>query len=63
MSKTIRSELHDELRQAAKAPHGLVDRPPLLAPLLRNDLTEGQYGDLLVAFTAPTRRWRPARDY
>jgi heme oxygenase len=45
----IRSELHDKLRQVAKAPHRLVDHHPLLAPLLRNDLTEGQYGDALAA--------------
>jgi heme oxygenase len=49
MSKTTRSELNDKLRQAAKAPHRLVDRRPLLASLLRYDLTEGQYGDALAA--------------
>jgi heme oxygenase len=49
MSKTTRSELHDKLRQAAKAPHRLVDHHPLLTPLLRDDLTERQYGDALAA--------------
>jgi heme oxygenase len=49
MSKTIRSELHDKLRQTAKAPHRLVDHHPLLAPLLRDDLTLGQYGGALAA--------------
>jgi len=49
MSKTIRSELHDKLRQAGKAPHRLVDHHPLLVPLLRHDLTEGQYGAALAA--------------
>jgi PAS domain S-box-containing protein len=44
----IRSELHDKLREAAKA-HRLVDHHPLLAPLLRHDLTEGQYGAVLAA--------------
>jgi heme oxygenase len=49
MAKTTRSALHDKLRHAAKAPHRLVDHHPLLAPLLRNDLTEEQYGDALAA--------------
>jgi heme oxygenase len=52
MSKTIRSELHDKLRQTAKTPHRLVDHHPLLAPLLRDDLTERQYGDALAALHA-----------
>jgi heme oxygenase len=49
MAKTTRSELHDRLRQAAKAPHRLMDHHPLLTPLLRDDLTVGQYGDALAA--------------
>lgn len=49
MSKTTRSELHDKRLQGAKAAHRLVDHHPLVAPLLRDDLTVGQYGDALAA--------------
>jgi heme oxygenase len=53
MTKPNRSELHDQLRQAAKAPHRLVDHHPLLAPLIRSELTEKQYGDALAALQDP----------
>ena len=49
MATTIRSDLHDCLRQATKASHRLLDHHPLLAPLARNDLTLAQYGDALAA--------------
>lgn len=41
--------LHHHLRQATKQPHHALDHHPLLAPLLRSDLTAVQYGNALAA--------------
>ena len=49
MANSISSELHDRLRQATKASHRLLDHHPLLAPLVRSDVTPEQYGDALAA--------------
>ena len=49
MATTVRSDLHECLRQATKASHRLLDHHPLLAPLVRSDLTLVQYGDALTA--------------
>ena len=49
MATPVRSNLHDCLRQATKASHRRLDHHPLLAPLVRNDLTLAQYGDALAA--------------
>lgn len=43
------SELHHRLRQATKCPHRALDHHPLLAPLVRQDLTVDQYGQALAA--------------
>lgn len=42
-------ELHARLRNATRELHHELDRHPLLAPLVRNDLGRGQYGHALVA--------------
>lgn len=41
--------MHPLLRQATKKPHHVLDHHPLLAPLLRPDLTVLQYGNALAA--------------
>ena len=46
---TSPTDLHACLREATKGPHRLLDHHPLLAPLVRDDLTLGQYGDALAA--------------
>ncbi len=43
------SELHRQLRMATKLPHHSLDHHPVLAPLLRPDLSVIQYGDALAA--------------
>ena len=43
------SALHHQLRQATKRPHHVLDHHPLLAPLLRPDLTLAQYGNALAS--------------
>lgn len=43
------SAMHWHLRQATKQPHHLLDHHPMLAPLLRADLTLTQYGNALAA--------------
>jgi heme oxygenase len=43
------SELQHRLRQATKRPHRLLDHHPVLAPLIRPDLTLAQYGNALEA--------------
>jgi len=42
-------DLHQRLRQATKQPHHVLDHHPLLAPLIRPDVTVAQYGDALAA--------------
>ena len=49
MDSTARSELHEHLREASRAAHRSLDRHPVLAPLVRTDLTAAQYGDALAA--------------
>lgn len=44
-----RSDLHARLRLATKALHHLLDHHPVVAPLVRDDLTLDQYGDALAA--------------
>jgi heme oxygenase len=41
--------MHRQLRQATKQPHHVLDHHPLLAPLLRPDLSAVQYGNALAA--------------
>ena len=41
------SELQQCLRAATKQPHHLLDHHPLLAPVVREDLSVDQYGDAL----------------
>lgn len=41
--------LHAQLRQATKSVHHALDHHPLLAPLLRQDLSLAQYGNALAA--------------
>jgi len=41
--------LHRHLRQATKQPHHVLDHHPLLAPLLRKELSVMQYGNALAA--------------
>ena len=43
------SELHWRLRQATKHTHHQLDHHPMLAALLRPDLTAAQYGNVLAA--------------
>ncbi len=43
------SAMHHHLRQATKQPHHVLDHHPMLAPLLRADLTQTQYGNALAA--------------
>ncbi|HIJ63040.1 MAG TPA: biliverdin-producing heme oxygenase [Rhodospirillaceae bacterium] len=43
------SELHARLRLATKALHHLLDHHPVVAPLVRDDLTLEHYGDALAA--------------
>jgi len=43
------SAMHWHLRQATKQPHHVLDHHPMLAPLLRADLTRQQYGNALAA--------------
>ena len=50
MSKALTSSgLHYQLRQATKLPHHALDHHPLLAPLVKPDLTIIQYGNALAA--------------
>jgi len=48
--------LHHHLRQATKQPHHALDHHPLLAPLLRSDLTVAQYGNALAALHGIAQR-------
>jgi heme oxygenase len=43
------SELHEHLRLATKKAHHQLDHHPLLAPLLKTDLSRTQYGNALAA--------------
>jgi heme oxygenase len=43
------SELPQQLRQATKLPHHALDHHPVLAPLLKPDLSRVQYGNALAA--------------
>ncbi len=43
------SPIHQSLRQATKQLHHTLDHHPLLAPLLRPELTREQYGNALAA--------------
>lgn len=49
-------DLHWHLRQATKQPHHVLDHHPLLAPLLRKDLTVAQYGNALAALHGVQQR-------
>jgi heme oxygenase len=42
-------DLHQRLRQATKQPHHVLDHHPVLAPLIRPDVSVAQYGDALAA--------------
>lgn len=48
--------MHRLLRQATKKPHHVLDHHPLLAPLLRADLTVAQYGNALAALHGVQQR-------
>ncbi len=50
------SALYVRLRQATKQPHHVLDHHPLLAPLLRANLTVVQYGNALAALHGVQQR-------
>jgi heme oxygenase len=50
------ASMHHLLRQATKQPHHVLDHHPLLAPLVRPDLTVVQYGNGLAALHGIQRR-------
>jgi heme oxygenase len=50
------ASVHHLLRQATKQPHHMLDHHPLLAPLVRQDLTVVQYGNALAALHGIQRR-------
>lgn len=49
MSRRHPMALHARLREATQAAHRALDHHPVLAPLVRTDLTRAQYGRALVA--------------
>jgi heme oxygenase len=50
------ASMHHQLRQATKQSHHLLDHHPLLAPLVRQDLTVLQYGNALAALHGVQQR-------
>lgn len=48
-AQDLSAKLHAQLRLATKAAHHRLDHHPLLAPLVRGDLSAMQYGDALAS--------------